>query len=502
MGSRRLTCVWIPDQVRGDKNNLFISSNYTSKSFRMKYGFKMKKLIAQFSQGILAPTDVASVVLFRVAFGLLMFWEITRYFYFGWVEELFAKPQFHFQYEYFRWVVPIPGIGMYLIFASLGVLALMIACGLFYRIATILYFLGYTYVFLLDQAFYNNHFYLICLLSFVLILAPLNRSWSLDVLLGNVEHTDRLPAVWLWLIRFHMGLVYFYGGIAKFDPDWLDGLATRELLGKANRGTIFQPLMDYELVHLFYAWSGMLFDLFIPFLMLYKPIRKWAFLGAVLFHTNNYFVFQIGIFPVLALALTLIYFDADFPRKIVPEKFKKIARELYRKRLLPRNNLTLEKMGRNPAQGITRTMQIILGLYVVVQLLLPFRHTLYPGWTIWHEEGHYFAWRMMLRQKITRMQFNVTHPDTGEQRYADPSDYLNTSQFKVFAGNPGMILQFAKHLDQLVQNNAGFDPIITAKIEVSLNGREFRQLVDPNLDLSRIPAYQPAYSWIKPFGER
>ena len=468
----------------------------------MEYGFKMKKLIAQLSQGILAPTDVASVVLFRVSFGLLMFWEITRYYYFGWVEELFVKPQFHFQYEYFRWVVPIPGAGMYLIFASLGVLALMIASGFFYRIATILFFLGYTYVFLLDQAFYNNHFYLICLLSFVLILAPLNRSWSLDVLCGNVEHTDRLPAIWLWLIRFQMGVVYFYGGIAKFDPDWLDGLATRELLGKANRGTIFQPLMDYDFVHLFYAWSGLLFDLLIPFLMLYKPIRKWAFLGAVIFHTNNYFVFPIGIFPALALVLTLIYFDADFPRKIVPEKLKKIVCEQYWKRLLPCQNLTLEKMELDPAQGISRTMQIILGLYVVAQLVLPFRHTLYPGWTIWHEEGHYFAWRMMLRQKITRMQFNVTHPDNGEQRYADPRDYLNTSQFKVFAGNPGMILQFAKHLDQLVQSNAGFDPIITAKIEVSMNGREFRQLVDQSLDLSRIPAYEPAFYWIKPFGER
>ena len=468
----------------------------------MEYGFKMKKLIAQLSQGILAPTDVASVVLFRVSFGLLMFWEITRYYYFSWVEELFVKPQFHFQYEYFRWVVPIPGAGMYLIFASLGVLALMIASGFFYRIATILFFLGYTYVFLLDQAFYNNHFYLICLLSFVLILAPLNRSWSLDVLCGNVEHTDRLPAIWLWLIRFQMGVVYFYGGIAKFDPDWLEGLATRELFGAANRGTIFQPLMDYDFVHLFYAWSGLLFDLLIPFLMLYKPIRKWAFLGAVIFHTNNYFVFPIGIFPALALVLTLIYFDADFPRKIIPEKFKKIACEQYWKRLLPCQNLTPEKMELDPAQGISRTMQIILGLYVVAQLVLPFRHTLYPGWTIWHEEGHYFAWRMMLRQKITRMQFNVTHPDNGEQRYADPRDYLNTSQFKVFAGNPGMILQFAKHLDQLVQSNAGFDPIITAKIEVSMNGREFRQLVDQSLDLSRIPAYEPAFYWIKPFGER
>ena len=463
----------------------------------------MKRLIDQFSQGILAPTDVASVVLFRVGFGLLMFWEVTRYFYFGWVEELFAKPQFHFQYEWFRWVVPIPADGMYLLFTALGILALMIAFGLFYRIATSLFFLGYTYVFLLDQATYNNHFYLICLLSFVLILAPLHRSWSLDVLRGAVQHTDRLPAIWLWLIRFHMGVVYFYGGIAKFDPDWLNGMAPGELLGAANRGTIFQPLMDYDLVHLLYAWSGLFFDLLIPFLMLYKPVRKWAFLAAVLFHTNNYFVFPIGIFPVLALVLTLIFFDADFPRKIVPEKFKKIASEQYRKRLLLlQNNFTPEKMEADSSHGISRPLRIILGLYVVTQLVLPFRYMLYPGWTIWHEEGHYFAWRMMLRQKITRMQFNVTHPVTGEQRYADPRDYLNTSQFKVFAGNPGMILLFAQHLDGLVQSNAGFDPIITARIEVSLNGREFRQLVDPNLDLSEIPAYEPSYRWIRPFGER
>ena len=450
-----------------------------------------------------APTDVASVVLFRVGFGLMMFWEVTRYFYFGWVEELFARPQFHFQYEWFRWVVPIPADGMYLLFTALAIFALMIAFGLFYRIATILFFLGYTYVFLLDQATYNNHFYLICLLSFVLILAPLHKSWSLDVLRGAVLHTDQLPAIWLWLIRFQMGVVYFYGGIAKFDPDWLNGLAARELFGAANRGTIFQPLMDFSLVHLFYAWTGLLFDLFIPFLMLYKPIRKWAFLGAVLFHTNNYFVFPIGIFPMLALVLTLIFFDAEFPRKIVPEKVKKFVREQYRKRIAERRiNLTSAKIKVDSTLVISRLMRLLLGLYVLAQLVLPFRYTIYPGWTIWHEEGHYFAWRMMLRQKITRIQFNVTHPSSGEQRYADPVDYLNSSQFKVFAGNPGMILLFAHHLDGLVNSNAGFDPKISAKIEVSLNGRPFRELVDPNLDLSQIPAYEPSYRWIRPFGER
>ena len=462
----------------------------------------MRRFIDQFYRRILEPTDVASLVVFRVGFGILMFWEVTRFFYFGWVKDLFAKPQFHFQYEWFTWVIPLPGYGMFLLFGGLGILALMITLGLFYRFATILFFLGYTYVFLIDQAVYNNHFYLICLISFILTLAPLQKSWSLDILRGSETHTDRLPALWLWLIRFHIGIVYFYGGIAKFDPDWLAGLATRELMGKANHGTIFQSLIEYPGVPQFYAWSGMIFDLCIPFLMLWKPIRKWAFLSVVLFHSYNNIVFPIGIFPILALFLTLLFFDADFPRKIIPKKVKRWLSREYRKRLLTLDNSNSEQPDVVSRNLISRFVMIFIGVYVIIHLLLPFRHLLYPGWTIWHQEGHFFAWRMMLRQKITRLQFNVTHPLTGEQRYADPGDYLNSSQFKAFGGNPAMILKFAHHLDHLVQSNTDFDPIISARIEVSLNGRKFRQLVDPNLDLSKIPIHEPSYLWIKPFGKR
>lgn len=471
----------------------------------MEYGIKMgtdmKRWLEKCSRKILEPTDVASVVLFRFCFGILMFWEITRYFYFGWVENLFAQPQFHFQYEWFWWIIPLPGYGMYILFAALGILALMISFGLFYRLAAILFFLGYTYVFLIDKATYNNHFYLICLLSVALFLAPLNKSWSVDVLLGSEKHTDSLPALWLWFFRLHMGIVYFFGGIAKFDPDWVNGLATRELLLAANRGTIFQPVMEFVWVTNLYAWSGILFDLLIPFLMLYKPVRKWAFIAAIFFHTNNYFVFQIGIFPILSLLLTAMYFDPEFPRKIFPAIVKNWFDTKYRKRLLSLNKEFNYKYAKDSNQNINHTLKCFLIFYVLIQLILPFRHLQYPGRTNWHEEGHYFAWRMMLRQKITRLQFNVTHPQTGEERYADPREYLNSSQYKVFAGNPGMILQFAHHLDMLVQNNAGFDPKITARIQVSLNGRNFRELVDPDLDLSKIPVYEPSYNWIKPFVE-
>ncbi len=457
-----------------------------------------KKLINKTQQ----PTDVASLVFFRVGFGLIMLWEISRYFYYDWIEDIYSKPQFHFKYQWFQWVGPLPADGMYIVFGGLGILALMISLGLYYRTASILFFLGYTYVFLIDQAAYNNHFYLICLLSFILALAPLNSSYSLDVLRGNVSQVEKLPAFWLWLIRFHMGVVYFYGGIAKFDPDWLGGLAPKELMSIANRGTVLESLIEYAWVPYFYSWVGMLFDLLTPFLMLWKPVRKWAFLAAVIFHINNYFVFPIGIFPILSIVLTLMFFDADFPKKITHIRLRTRINLYYRELVskVEKKHSKVEIL--DIRTGISKILLLFIGLYSAVHLVLPFRHLLYPGVTNWHEEGHYFAWRMMLRQKITRIQFNVTHPKTGEQRYADPVDYLNSSQFKVFAGNPGMILLFAHHLDQLVKNNAGFDPIITAKINVSLNGRQFRELVDPNLDLSKIPAYEPSFNWIKSFEKR
>ena len=37
------------------------------------------------------PTDIASLVFLRVGFGLLMFWEINRYFWNDWIEELYVS---------------------------------------------------------------------------------------------------------------------------------------------------------------------------------------------------------------------------------------------------------------------------------------------------------------------------------------------------------------------------------------------------------------------------
>ena len=124
---------------------------------------------------------------------------------------------------------------------------------------------------------------------------------------------------------------------------------------------------------------------------------------------------------------------------------------------------------------------------------------MYPGFTLWHEEGHYFAWRMMLRQKKIKMRFDITNPKTKETRFAVIYNHLNPSQIMSFGGNPKLILQFVHYLKNLVEKNANFTPIITAKILVSLNGRPFKKMVSTKLDLAKLPEFYPAYKWIEKF---
>ena len=131
------------------------------------------------------PVDGASLAVFRILFGAIMVWEVYRYFSHDWIQRYWVEPSFHFTYHGFGWVEPLPGPWMEVLFAVLGGLAACIALGLFYRVATVLFFVGFTYTFLLEQARYLNHFYLVCLLAFLLCLVPAHRVWSRDALLRN-----------------------------------------------------------------------------------------------------------------------------------------------------------------------------------------------------------------------------------------------------------------------------------------------------------------------------
>ena len=57
------------------------------------------------------------------------------------------------------------------------------------------------------------------------------------------------------------------------------------------------------LVNLF-TYGGLLFDLTIVFIILFKPTRLLGIALIILFHLTNHFIFSIGIFPWLMIMLT------------------------------------------------------------------------------------------------------------------------------------------------------------------------------------------------------
>ena len=127
----------------------------------------MRRLIESCSRRS-TPRRVAA---FRVAFGVLMFVAVVRYFAHDWIEQFFVAPRVFFPYPGLEWIVPLPAAGMYALFAALGVLALCVAVGLWYRASVALFCLGFTYVHLIDRTNYLNHYYLVSLLSLLIVFA-------------------------------------------------------------------------------------------------------------------------------------------------------------------------------------------------------------------------------------------------------------------------------------------------------------------------------------------
>lgn len=438
------------------------------------------------------PVDVASFVFFRVSFGLVMLWQVFRY----WprIEQMYLYPIFHFKYLGFDWVQVLPGAGMYYLFVSLGFLALFIILGLFYRIAATLFFFGITYFFLLDEAYYLNHMYLVCLLSFLLIFIPCHRSFSLDVLRNPNIRSHFIPAWCLLLLRAQIGIVYFYAGLAKLNPDWLQGEPMRMWLANRAGYPFWGQFFTEEWVVYLFSYGGLCLDLLIVPLLIFRKTRLLAYIGAVVFHLLNFYLFNIGIFPWLMIPATLIFFSPSWPRQFLAS--------------VQRKTLYLEKdvapmPGLSPLHRSLTTL-FVTG-YLAFQLLMPLRHYLYPGNVSWTEEGHRFSWHMKLRDKISLAVFYVTDPNshrTWELPARAILRILTRRQYRKMSTRPDMILQFSHFLAASFQYEGYHDVEVRARVLTSLNGRPPQLLIGPDKNLAEVKArLWPPASWILPLNQ-
>lgn len=440
----------------------------------------MKKLFS-------ANTSLAPLVVFRIIFGLLMLFATLRFWLKGWIHDLYIAPDFHFKYYGFDWVKVLPGNWMYLVFAIMALAAIGIALGFFYRFSATLFFLSFTYVELLDVANYLNHYYFVSLVSLLMIFLPAHRMSSLDVKLGRVQFLDKGNHWYVNIIRLQLAIVYFYAGVAKLNPDWLfEALPMKIWLPAKADMPLIGFLFDYEWVAYFCSWFGAIYDLTVPFFLWNKRTRPFAFIAVVAFHLLTWLLFPIGVFPWVMILSTLIFFSDDFHQKIL-----NILKPAF---VAPK-----VRDNKSEANIPSGAWGPLITLFIIFQLIWPFRYLAYGANVFWHEQGYRLGWRVMLMEKAGYVTFHITDPETGNSGDIYPGDYLTPNQEKQLATQPDLIVQYAHFLEAMYQDKGIQDPIITAEAYVTLNGRGSRLFIDPTTDLTKVNDSFAPKTWILPY---
>lgn len=426
---------------------------------------------------------IGPLVVFRVVFGALMVFSTVRFVYLGWIEEHFIEPQFHFKFYGFGWVEVLPPFWMYVLHGVMLVSAIGVMLGLFYRISAVLLFLTFTYTELIDLTYYLNHYYFVSLICLLLIFIPANAFASLDIRFKFREKSYFVEAWNINIIKFQIALVYIYAGLAKLNHDWLfNALPLKIWLPANDKIPLLGSLFSHEFAPYLFSWGGMLYDTFIIFFLLWKPTRIWAYICVIVFHTIVGVLFQIGIFPVVMMGVTLVFFDwkqASNPRREPSQS----------------DNSSHNKRTSNLKQ---KTKNFAVAIFIVFQLLFPWRYVFYPGNLFWTEEGYRFSWRVMLMEKAGTATFYVKDSATGREGIVDNSEFLNVHQEKQMAMQPDMMLQFAHFLGEFYEKQGVVKPEVRVEAWVTLNAKPSELLIDPKVDLmTKTDGWKPK-NWILP----
>ncbi len=425
--------------------------------------------------------DNSPLIIFRIFFGILVALECYGAIFTGWIRRTLIEPEFTFTFIGFEWLQPLPGFGMYYYFFIMGTLGLCIAIGYKYRLGIISFTVMWTAVYLMQKSAYNNHYYLLVLISLFMCFFPAQRAYSIDVRKKPEIKSDFMPSYVKWIFVLQLFIMYSYASIAKLYGDWLDlGIIRILMLDKADYPLIGQLLQETWL-HNLIGIFGILFDLLIVPALLWKPTRKWAFITSIFFHLFNSVVFQIGIFPYLSLAFTVFFFE---PKSIQNIFFKR--KTFYG--------------GEEVEISFYKTYLVtLMAAYFLIQVSLPLRHYFIKDNVLWTEEGHRLSWRMMLRSRAGITDFNLVNLENGDSFKVNLDAYLTSKQKEKVVAYPDFMWQFAQHLKK-EHAKKGEKVSVFVSSKISINGKPFKEFINPKIDMANTDwDHFRHHEWILPY---
>ena len=436
-------------------------------------------------------TPTAPLATFRLAFGLMLFGSIVRFWSKGWIEDLYIQPRFFFPFYGFEFVKPL-GTYTYVLFAVCGLSALLVAVGWFYRVASVVLFLSFTYIELMDRSTYLNHYYFTSMICLLLVFLPAHAYFSVDARRSPALLSDRIPAWCIDSLKLFVALLYVFAGLAKLNSDWLgQAMPLRIWLPARNDMPLIGFLFNYPWIPYVFSWFGCLYDLSIAFLLWNRRTRPLAYVAVVVFHGLTAILFPIGMFPYIMIVTALIFFSAHFHQAVLRQLGGWLS--LPTALLNTRRTYVFRPVAQKAVLGF-------LALFFAVQLILPLRYLLYPGELFWTEQGYRFSWRVMLMEKAGYAQFTV-RDDTGKQTIVNNTEFLTPLQEKMMSTQPDMLLQYAHLLRDQYAKRGFRNPNVYVDSYVALNGRLGKPLVDPTVDLANERDSFTPKSWITPFDD-
>jgi vitamin K-dependent gamma-carboxylase len=278
-----------------------------------------KRWLPELKGKLFQSIDAVPLGIFRFLFGLLLcleFYVVSRETF----PNDYIKPLFHFTYPLFDFLglKPLPQAFLWWIFYVLRISAVGIMLGLLTRVSLVIFTAAFGYFFFMESAVYSNHYYLIFLLSFLLCLGHSGSTFSLDSLINKNARREQVQCWELFLLRFQICVVFFFGALAKMDADWLIKAAPL-YLNLINHFSFLGHPMHEKWLAVALSWGGMLSDLALGILLLVNRWHKLTFIWLCLFNGINVLFFGLGIktFPYLMISAYVLFLPTPLVREFV-----------------------------------------------------------------------------------------------------------------------------------------------------------------------------------------
>jgi hypothetical protein len=430
-----------------------------------------------------APVDGASLAVVRIALGAVGVLTAGRIVAYGWIESLYAGPSHRFTYLGFGWVPQPSAAGAWALVAVLAASSVAVALGWRTRLAVLMLLVVFAWIELIDVTTYLNHYWFVTLLATLCLAAPVGRTLSLDA--RRAGGSTQVARGWVWLLRFQVGVVYAFAGLAKLQADWLGGLPLRLWLPARAGLPVVGPLLEQPGAARVLAIAGAVFDCTVVPLLLWRRSRPVAWVALVAFHVSTWVLFPIGVFPWLMIGVSTVFFAPDWPRTLAARVRSRSGGGQNAMTFCPPPERPRPRRGFGAAAAV----------WVAVQLALPLRHYAYPGDDRWTGQGYRFSWNVLVTERSGSATFLVTEPATGRTWVADVERLYTPNQLRVMAVEPDLLHQAARTI-AAEERARGRDVEVRVDAWVSLNGRPAERLVDPEVDLAAEPLDLWPDDWI------